>query len=117
MGFILNSNSVIMCPHGGMVVHTPLSGTSYRIDGRPPMLMEDLYQIAGCPFNPQYGGPCCQVRWVTASNLLVVKGRFALIESSVGMCLSVSGVSNGPAIVTAIRSTQMEPETFTSIDY
>lgn len=116
MGFILNSNSVILCPHGGFVGHTPLSGTSYRVDGRQPLLLGDIYQITGCPFDPRYGNSCWKVEWVTGSSLLIVKSRPVLIDSSVGICMSMSGIPQGPAIVAAIRSSQREPETYTFIN-
>lgn len=117
MTFLLNSDSVILCPHGGMVSHTPLSGTSYRVDGRFPMLLGDLYQIAGCPFMSNYGSPCFMVKWVTASNMLIIKSQPALIATSVGLCISAGGIPQGPAIISAIRSTQMEPDSFTTINY
>ena len=117
MTFLLNSDSMIFCPHGGMVIHTPLSGTGYRVDGRFPMLLGDLYQVAGCPFMSNYGNSCKLVTWVTASNMLIVKGQPALIATSVGLCQSFSGGSQGPAIVSAIRSTQMEPDSLTVINY
>lgn len=117
MAFLLNSDSIILCPHGGMILHTPLSATSYRVNGRFPMLFGDLYQIAGCPFMSSYGSPCNLVSWVTASNLLIVKGQPALIATSVGLCVAASGVSQGPAIIAAIRSSQLEPDTFTAINY
>jgi hypothetical protein len=49
--------------------------------------------------------------------MLIVKGQPVLIATSVGLCLSLSGGAQGPAIVSAIRSTQMEPDTFTAINY
>ena len=117
MTFLLNSDSIILCPHGGVVNYMPLSGTAYRVDGRFPMLLGDLYQIAGCPFMSNYGSSCNFVQWVTASNLLIVKGQPALIATSVGLCISASGGAQGPAIISAIRSSQMEPDTLTTINY
>ena len=117
MTFLLNSDSIILCPHGGVVSHTPLSGTGYRVDGRFPMLLGDLYQIMGCSFVSGYGSPCLSVQWVTASTMLIVKSQPALVATSVGLCISAGGGGMGPAIIAAIRSTQMEPDTFTSINY
>ena len=115
-GILLNHISVIMCPHGGIVVHTPTTSTSYRIDGQFPMLLGDIYTVAGCPAGGQYGGGCMMVTWVTGSTNLIIKGQPALINSSVGICMSASGLASGPAIVSAVNSRTFEPETFTAVN-
>lgn len=115
-GILLNHISVIICPHGGIVVHTPTTNTSYRIDGQFPMLISDLYLVVGCPFDPRYGGGCTMVTWVTGSTNLIIKGQPALVNSSVGICISASGMASAPAIVTAINSMTFEPETFTVVN-
>lgn len=112
---LLNTNSVIMCPHGGIALHTPTSGTSYRVDGRMPMLQSDFYAVAGCPYTNGQSGPCVRIEWVTASNMLIIKGRRALTRESVGMCQSAGGMAYGPAIVTYTQTGQLEPTTLTQI--
>jgi hypothetical protein len=114
-GILLNHISVIMCPHGGLVTHTPTSGTSYRIGGHVPMLIGDIYQVSGCPFGGGYGSPCMMVTWVTASNTLIVRSQPALTDLSVGLCVSAAGVAQGPAVITAVRSLQPDPDELTVI--
>ncbi len=105
-----------MCPHGGMVTHIPTSSTSYRVDGQLPLLLNDHYLVVGCPNSYGYNSPCNSVSWVYGSSMLIIKSQPALIHTSVGICNSTSGVPNGPAVVSAIRSTQREPEDLTVID-
>lgn len=113
---LLNTNSVIMCPHGGMVVHAPGTFTSYRIAGRPPMLQSDNYLVQGCPFQAAGLSPCTHVFWVTASATLVVRGIPALTQASVGICQAAGGQAQGPAIIASCQLMVQEPAEFTSID-
>ena len=112
---LLNSQSVIMCPHGGTVSHVPTSYTSFRVDGRRPMLITDIYLVVGCP-NYMYGpSPCTTVTWLNGTVNLLVLGKPLLTIASVGLCQSGSGIMQGPAIVTYTQTGQREPDTFTSI--
>jgi len=104
-----------MCPHGGIVTHVPLSGTSYRVDGRRPMLQSDEFLIIGCPNNNGRPSPCVRVQWVTASNMLIVKGNRALTFESIGVCQSAAGMAQGPAIISHTQTGQLEPDSLTAI--
>ena len=113
---LLNSQSVIMCPHGGMVSHIPTTYTSYRVDGRRPMFLTDHYVVVGCPNYMHGPSPCTMVTWLNGTVLLLVKGQPLLTLSSVGLCQSASGIMQGPAIITYTQTGQREPDTFTSIN-
>lgn len=113
---LLNTFSVVMCPHGGTVQHIPTTVTSFRVDGRQPMLLSDEYLIAGCSYQMGSSSPCTKVIWISGSSLLVVQGQPALTLGSVGLCVSASGVPQGPAIIASVHTGQMEPETPTSIN-
>lgn len=113
---LLNTFSVVMCPHGGAVQHIPTTVTSFRVDGRRPMLLSDVYLIAGCPYQMRSPSPCTKVIWVSGSSLLFVKGQPALTLASVGLCVSDSGTPQGPAIIASVNTGQTEPETPTFIN-
>lgn len=113
---LLNTGTIIMCPHGGMVTHAPLTVTSYRVDGRLPMLQSDNYIIVGCSNNYGRPSPCFRVTWASASNLLVIRGERALTLDSVGICQSASGIAQGPAIITYTQTGQREPSLFTTVN-
>ncbi len=112
---LLSTDSVLMCPHGGLVTHVPTTSTTYRVAGRPPMLLGDVYTIAGCPFTT-LNEPCIMVQWATASTRLIVKGRPILTNTSVGICQSPSGVPNGPVVIASTQLGLREPDEHTSIN-
>jgi hypothetical protein len=104
-GFILTSASVILCPHGGMVMHVPSGGARELINGVPIMLLNDFYPVAGCPNS--VGGaysPCIRVMWVTASTSRLVNGIPVLIHTSTGLCLGASGTTQGAPIVASFQT-------------
>jgi hypothetical protein len=115
---ILNTSSVIICPHGGMVQHVPAGYTAYRVDGRPPMLYGDTFLVAGCS-NMMFGAPspCMTVTWAAPSVMLIVMGRPALTFSSIALCTAVNGVVTGPGVITYSQLSQLEPDELTVIDY
>lgn len=113
---LLNTHTVIMCPHGGIVTHIPGTYTSYRVDGRRPMFLTDQYLIAGCPFLGFPGSSCSRVVWINGSVNLIVRGQPVLTFSSVGLCQSGSGIMHGTAIITYTQTGQREPDAFTKID-
>lgn len=99
-----------------MAVHMPAGYTSYRMDGRLPMLLGDMFTFAGRPMcSGGCAGPCMSIEWVTASTTLIVKGRPALTIANTGLCLSAIGAPNGPAVITRTQTGQREPETRTTI--
>ncbi|MEP6945085.1 MAG: hypothetical protein ABJA02_04150 [Acidobacteriota bacterium] len=112
---LLNTNSVIMCPHGGVVTHVPGTFTSYRIEGRPPMLLSDVYLVQGCPFYTGQPSPCVGVNWITGSPTMMVRGIPVLTQASVGLCQSTTGVPQGPAIIASCQLMVPEPSEFTNI--
>ena len=105
-----------MCPHGGVVTHIPVTFTSYRIEGRPPMLLTDQYLVQGCPFHAGPMSPCARVTWVSGSPMLLVRGVPVLTQASIGLCQSHSGIPQGPAIVSSCQLMVPEPGEFTSIN-
>ena len=113
---LLNTDTVIMCPHGGMIRHIPMNVTSYRVDGRRPMLQGDQYLIVGCPNSYGWPSPCNQVIWITASSMLMIQGRRALTLESVGICQSAGGVTQGPALITYTQTGQREPTSMTVVN-
>lgn len=95
--YLLNHSSVILCVHGGMVTHVSVGAAGELINGSPPMLLNDLYFVAGCPnMTP---GPCMRVIWVTGSPTRRVNGIPILTNVSVGMSQTADGIVSGPATI------------------
>ncbi len=88
MGGLLNSSSVLMCPHGG-TVQAVSSNTQVKAGGDFALRSSDTFTIAGCPFSlgPNYH-PCVTVQWVQPAMKSQVLSDFTLTENSVGLCLA-----------------------------
>jgi len=101
---LLNTSSVLMCPHGG-TVSAVSSNAQAKAGGDFIVRLSDTFTIAGCPFNISGApSPCTQVQWVVGATQTKAAGDFALTESSVGLCIGPTG----PAGPVMINSTQPE---------
>ncbi len=104
--YLLNRSSVIMCPHGGMVTHVPTTFTTELVNGNLPLLLTDLYFVAGCPnLTPE---PCQRVQWATASPTRKISGVPVLTTASVGLCESARGTPTGPAAILSHQVAETE---------
>lgn len=108
-GFVLTKRSVILCPHGGMIVHAPMSFSGELVNGEIPLLINDVYTVVGCP-NSMGGSlsPCMTVIWTSASTSYLINGVPVLIHTSIGICQNASGVPEGPAIIASFQTTVMD---------
>lgn len=119
--FILNSQSVLLCPHGAPISHVSSTYTAHRVQGSPPMLLTDTFVIAGCPNIMPMGSamipmPCNRVQWLTGSPMMLVKGSPVLTNQSNGLCLAANGAPAGPVIIASHQVMEKEPSNFTKID-
>ena len=92
MSAILQQGCVMQCPHGGTVTVTP-SNTRVRVNSAFALLQNDVFTVAGCPFQiPVPGGtkpqPCVTVQWQTPARMVKIGGQTVLLETSVGLCQS-----------------------------
>ena len=93
MSFLLNTASVIACPHGGRVRHTPIYGLSMPIVGQPICLKEDKYSISGCPLSKNQ---CCSVQWSDDTSGFLLYGRYlVLTTTSFGLCVDQQNFPTG----------------------
>ena len=99
MANLLNTSTVMMCPHGGMVSAIS-QNTQVMAAGSPVLLASDTFLIAGCVFaigpTPH---PCMQVQWVQPDTKSQVLGNFTLSESNVGLCISADMSVQGAVLV------------------
>ena len=62
--------------------------------------MSDQYLIAGCPFIVgTVPMPCVRIQWIVPAMRVLVNGSPALLQSSVGLCMSAQQTPNGPPSV------------------
>jgi uncharacterized Zn-binding protein involved in type VI secretion len=103
MANLLNSSSVMMCPHGG-TVSAISSNTRVQAGGGPVLRSSDSFIIAGCPFvlgtAPH---PCVSVNWVQPDARSQVMGDFTLSQQSVGLCVAGDQAVQGAVLITSTQ--------------
>jgi hypothetical protein len=102
MADLLNSSSVLMCPHGGMVTAVP-SSAGVTVAGSPIVLATDTFTVAGCPFAPVVPHPCVLVQWQLTALRSTSNSVATLTNQSVGLCMAADGAVQGPVIVQATQ--------------
>ena len=76
-----------------------------RLGGRPPLLVDDVATIAGCPFNIAGApSPCLRVQWQMPATRVTIESSPVLLSSSVGLCMNAGGAPQGTAIVTGFQT-------------
>lgn len=99
MAGLLNADSIMMCPHGGMVSVVP-SSEQVMAGGSPTVSASDTFLIAGCPF---FVGllyhPCVQVQWVQPDSASQLPSDFTLDEESVGLCVAADNAVQGTVLI------------------
>lgn len=103
MPALLNTASIMMCPHGG-TVQAISSNTQASAGGAFLLRATDTFIIAGCPFSTPAGPhPCVQVQWVQTAERNKAAGDFTLTEASVGLCVAPDQAVQGTVLITAAQ--------------
>ncbi len=96
---LLNSSSVMMCPHGGQV-QAITTNTRTKLAGDFALRQSDTFVIAGCPFIlGLVPHPCVQVQWVQPALQSQALGDFTLTEASVGFCVAADQAVQGAVLI------------------
>jgi hypothetical protein len=104
MPALLNSDSVMMCPHGG-TVQAITSNTRAQAASGFLLRASDTFVIAGCPFVlGVVPHPCVQVQWVQPASDSQAVGDFTLTEASVGLCVAPDQAVQGTVLVTTTQA-------------
>jgi hypothetical protein len=99
MPALLNTESMLLCPHGGSV-QIISANTQTQVGGAYAALSSDTFVIGGCPFViGVVPSPCVQVQWVEPAVRSQVGGNFTLTEASVGLCVAATGAVQGTVLV------------------
>jgi hypothetical protein len=100
MAALLNTSSIMMCPHGG-TVSVVTSNTQVMAAGDPVLRASDTFLISGCPLViVLVPHPCVQVQWVQPDAESQVMGDFTLSEESVGLCIAADMAVQGTVLIT-----------------
>jgi hypothetical protein len=103
-GPLLHVGAQVLCPHAtGQVTAIP-SAPRVLVSGQPVVTIADQFLIAGCAFSagpkPQ---PCVRVQWLVPAARVLVNGAPAILQASVGLCLSVEQIPAGPPNAVAVQ--------------
>src|SRR4051812_45821108 len=99
MAGLLNTSSLMMCPHGGTVQATS-TNTRAKAAGDFILRPSDVFLIAGCPFVAGVvPHPCVRVQWVVPAARVQAMGDFVLTEQSVGLCLAADAAPQGTVMI------------------
>ena len=99
MAGLLNSSSLLMCPHGGTVTIVTSNGR-VMAGGDFAVRSSDTFIVAGCPFIlGLVPHPCVQVRWVQPAARSQALGDFTLTEESVGLCVAADQAVQGTVLI------------------
>jgi hypothetical protein len=100
MSGLLNTSSVMMCPHGG-TVSAVSSNARAKAGGDFILRASDTFTIAGCTFTlpPAVPHPCMQVQWVLTDLRSKAAGDFTLNEQSVGLCVAADQAPQGTVLI------------------
>lgn len=102
-GPLFHVGATAMCTHGGLV-NTISTNTRVLVNGMPVATMGDQYLVAGCAFmvgpKPQ---PCLKVQWLVPATRVLINGQPAILQASVGLCLSAEQIPQGPPTIAATQ--------------
>ncbi len=96
---LINSGSLLFCPHGGPVVINATGYSARWPNGLVPAKATDVFTVAGCPFVLPGGGsaPCLGVRWIVVNDDERIDGVPTLNAQSIGLCWGVG--PSAPVII------------------
>ena len=110
-GFLLTTDSVVTCPHGGSVETQP-SQPRVHVSGSPVLPESSQGSVSGCPFQPLSGSgptgkthtitgplPCMTAEWSTATTRVHSEGEPLLFDASE----AVTSPGGGSVTITEVQ--------------
>jgi uncharacterized Zn-binding protein involved in type VI secretion len=102
-GPFYHAGAAAMCPHGGQVLTTP-SSPRVLVSGMPVATLPDASTVVGCVFNVAGAPhPCVRVQWTVGAVRVLIDGKPALLQSSMGLALAPDQAPQGPPIITTTQ--------------
>jgi hypothetical protein len=95
MPYILTGSSVIICPHGGRLQHSPaFSPQTLMIDGHLVYFYDDRYSISGCTLG------CQRVEWTGHfPDIIFLGSKYLLTNESQASCYDSGSGFKGYALI------------------
>lgn len=104
MANLLNTSTIMMCPHGG-TVSVASSNSKAKAGGSYILRSADTFTISGCPLNVAGAAhPCVRVQWVQTALKSKAVGDFILTSASVGLCVAADQAVQGTVLINSTQS-------------
>lgn len=105
MAGLLNTSTMMMCPHGG-TVNAICSNAKAKAGGAYLLRASDTFTIVGCTFNlgPTTPHPCVRIQWVQPALKSRAVGDFTLTEQSLGLCIAADQAVQGTVQINYTQS-------------
>lgn len=101
-GKTITIQSVLQCPHGGMVQIVTTNTRASAESGFIPTTA-DTFIVGGCPHQIPAAvpipSPCVTVQWIVGDTHVKIGGNPTISQSSVGICLSAANLPQGPVTI------------------
>ncbi|MFF2190737.1 hypothetical protein [Streptomyces sp. NPDC058155] len=103
-GSLLDTDTVIGCPHGGRVTTATTPSGGVRLAGALVATAAHSYVVIGCPHTVDgVPMPCVTVRWTAGGTGVTAGGMPVLLDTSAAQCFSAAFVPQGPPVVQSAR--------------
>ena len=104
MANLLDTSSVMMCPHGGSVIAIS-SNTRAKTSSGAILRASDTFTIAGCAFNISGAPhPCVSVNWVSPDARTKALDDLTLSQQSIGLCVAGDQAVQGVVLITSTQA-------------
>ena len=101
---LLNTATVMMCPHGG-TVNVVSTNTKAKAGGDFILRSSDTFTITGCPLTiGNTPHPCVRVQWAKSALKPKAVGEFVLNTDSVGLCIAADQAQQGTVLITTTQA-------------
>jgi hypothetical protein len=94
----LTVGSLAICPHGGQISAITENNRVF-IAGQPAVTQSDVFAIAGCAFRVAVHHPCIFTKWLVPAMRILIEGKPAILQNSIGICQSADQAPQGPPVI------------------
>jgi hypothetical protein len=100
--YILHQGATVLCMHGGSAQPAAPIGR-VKVNSQPIVTQEDIYNVAGCPFNVSGSPvPCVTAEWYLVATRVTADSVPVLLQNSQAAC-----IPNGTGVNIIVTQTRV----------
>jgi len=90
-GYLVHVGAQVTCSHQGQAQPAE-PNTSVTVSDQATVLLDSMYQIAGCSFPspPTANGPCVTGQWLTGTTRVTSNGQPLVLSTGTSTCVPTS---------------------------